>query len=140
MKLFAVTLGCLSLLAVRGQACDYYPLPLNQAVGAASDVFVGAVRSVETHGSLVKGRVIVERSWKGVRAGRQVTVYTSQSDCGVFMRPGLEVIIFARRGTIPGLPGQLFTERPDGSGELVNVGQLTKELGPPLTCWKRIGR
>jgi hypothetical protein len=139
MKLFAITLTWLSLFAASCQACDYSALTLAQSVGQASDVFVGTVRSVETHGGLLRGRIMVERSWKGVTAGRQVTVYTSWSSCGVDMRRGQKVMIFGRR-TAPELPGQLFTEQPDGSGgDSVNVDRLTAALGPPVTTWNPTG-
>jgi hypothetical protein len=50
---------------------------------------MGVVRSAKTSGSVVKGHVFIEKSWKGARAGRTVIVEAPLGgERGVHLRPG----------------------------------------------------
>ncbi len=129
-----VTCASIGLIGRKTVACDCYEPPMSQSAAAASDVFWGTVRSVGMEKGFVRGRVMVEKSWKGVPAGREVPVFTSVSSCAVPMRVGVRVVVFGRR-VASALPGQIFTELPDGSRALPD--DPTPELGPARPAPKR---
>jgi len=116
------------------------PVSVHSIVQQSSDVFMGVVRSAKTSGSVVKGHVFIEKSWKGARAGRTVIVEAPlDGECGVHLRPGMNVLVFAHPGT-GHAKGSLSTTFcrgsmwwPPGATEIGNVTALIDSLGPPVS-------
>ena len=135
MRRYAAGIAFLLLAAGTAQACSCSRVSKVAAFFTASDVFTGTVLSVGREGgSGIKGRVLVEQSWKGVPAGTVVSVYTSSggSSCGVALPVGREIVIFARCESHGPWKGRLFTslcDQPSGLSMLT----VSDSLGPPAS-------
>jgi hypothetical protein len=109
----------------------------------SSDVFVGTVLSVRNEGEmLIKGRIRVERSWKGTAAGHVVTVYTNinGASCGVDLPVDREVLLFANRISGGRWKGHLAAGLCDGSASYPTVvSALSDSLGAPVTVRTVVG-
>ena len=133
MRSVAWGLLILCLATGVGQACTCVPGMSNATqYSGASDVFVGTVLSVGHWRT--KYRIRIERSWKGVPAGKTVAVYTSGNGamCGVDLPVGHEVILFAHRVNNGPAKGQLsagLCGQPYG----FSVSTVNDSLGPPLS-------
>src|SRR5882762_5627419 len=89
----------LCMAASDAGACTCPRPTVAQSLMRSSDVFLGTVLSVRLQGrNGFKGRIRVERSWKGTPAGRALTVYIP-AVCGVGLSQHHPVIIFAGRQT-----------------------------------------
>ena len=116
--------------------CGFPTIPSQRHM--SSDVFVGRVRSAGTLGLIRRGRVFVERSWKGTPAGRTVVVGTMRDGptCGVEFKVGDRMLVFARPGT-GDVQGMLWTDLCDRSTtNPLRVAALSDSLGEPSSTAK----
>jgi hypothetical protein len=136
MKRLSITLILLGAAVGAARACTCAPYTLASSFAGSSDVFVGTVLSVHSEGGSIKGRIRIERSWKGTPAGRVVTVHTSRSgaSCGVGLPVHHEVILYAHRMTDGKWKGELAAGGCSYSG--IYLGQnitMSDSLGVPVT-------
>ena len=120
-------------------ACDCAAPTIHTQKVMSSDVFVGLVRSVSESANVRRGRVFIERSWKGTQAGKTVVLATPSMGpaCGVEFKTGDRVIVFANPGRSEELSGTLWTDVCDRSSAYPTlVAALSESLGTPVSTAK----
>jgi hypothetical protein len=123
----ALVVGAAALLSSAGAraddcGCDTRFGGAVEALPAFKSAFAGRVESVREEGQTRIVTFRVFRAWKGPR-GRQLTVITPASTCGVSFEQGAEYVVFAT-----GTSDALRTDRCSPTSALAQAARSIRQL------------